>query len=366
MTSIQALLQFTPNLPVEALCAELAEADTITALGRRKVARCLFDMHQRDLYTDTGHKSAVHYARAVRKMSKRSAQTYLQAGKHLSKLPILDNAVVTGDLSWSKLRCLIRVTVPETQTAWLERAEELNAERLSLDVARCERGDMPKQMNDGGLPEIRMNVIGKLILTEFQLWELARRKLSAECSQHISTEDMMGQLSRMVLSTDVEGKIEGRTKVKHSPYQLIIHQDAAGTRVHTDNVEVTLNDEQVQKLASQAELVPASRQVKDPNGETPAWLRRRVLARDNNSCRHCGDSRYVQVHHVDHRDQGGQTAEAVLASLCSTCHSMIHSGLLQLRGNAKDGFVFLDSKGAPVDQVEKGLTFPVQLQPGFR
>ncbi len=40
----------------------------------------------------------------------------------------------------------------------------------------------------------------------------------------------------------------------------------------------------------------------------------------------------------------------MLAPLCDLCHSMVHQYLLNLHGNAKDGFVFLDRSGERVDR----------------
>ncbi len=53
---------------------------------------------------------------------------------------------------------------------------------------------------------------------------------------------------------------------------------------------------------------------------------RRVIARDNNRCQNCNDASHLQVHHVEFREDGGQTEEDILATLCSDCHSMIHQG----------------------------------------
>ncbi len=352
MQPITDQLQFTPGLPVDQLQTELFDAYQITGLGNRKVARCLYEMKRRKAHILSGHKDAVHYAEARLGMSKRSAQEYVNVGMRLEDLPLVDAAIVTGEISWSKLKILVRVVVPETQTEWIERAKQLNTAKLSIDVARCERGQSPKKIGDSGLPERRMRVTSDLLLANHELWEQAKRKLSAECSTQLSNEDMMIQSSRMILSTDADGTVEGRTAVKHSPFQLIIHQDAEGTWVHTSEGDVPLSEEQARLLAEQAEQVPAARPVKNPDGKTPAWQVRRVIARDNNRCQNCNDASHLQVHHVEFRENGGQTEEDVLASLCSDCHSMVHRGLLQMHGDAKDGFVFLDRSGEPVDSAD--------------
>jgi HNH endonuclease len=165
----------------------------------------------------------------------------------------------------------------------------------------------------------------------------------------VTNEDLMIQAARLILSTDVEGKAEGRSAVKHSPFQLIVHQDECGANVHTDQGDVPLREDEIERLTAQAEVVPGAAPVADPDGKTPARLVKRVLARDNHRCQNCGHTLHLQVHHVEWRVDGGKTEEDLLASLCTRCHSMVHQGLLSLHGNRREGFVFLDRSGAAVD-----------------
>ncbi|MBT8444411.1 MAG: HNH endonuclease [Gammaproteobacteria bacterium] len=141
----------------------------------------------------------------------------------------------------------------------------------------------------------------------------------------------------------------GRSAVKHSPFQLIVHQDRDGTRVHTDQGDVALDEDEAERLAAQAEVVPAAAPLANPDGKTPPRLVKRVLARDNHRCQNCSRTLHLQVHHVEWRVDGGKTEEDILVSLCTRCHSMIHQGLLSLHGNSRDGFVFLDRRGALVE-----------------
>jgi len=173
--------------------------------------------------------------------------------------------------------------------------------------------------------------------------------VAAELGINVTNEDLMIQAARLILSTDADGKAEGRSPVKHSPFQLIVHQDVDGARVHTDQGDIELGGEEADRLAAQAEVVPAAAPVADPAGKTPPRLVKRVLARDNHRCRNCMRTLHLQVHHVEWRVNGGKTEEDLLASLCTRCHSMIHQGLLSLHGNSRDGFVFLDRSGVAVE-----------------
>ncbi len=344
-----SLFDFQPGLPTEELERELALASQATALGKRKLARYLFDMHDRGEHINTGHSTTLHYALARLGMENPEAKYYLLAGRRLDALPLVDAALVAGEISWSKMMIIQRVTEPDTQREWLEFAEGSNCRQLEFAVKRCDKGELPKRDGDSGLTDLRITIKASLRVVNHQLWEQARRKVTAELGIRVTNEDMMIQAARLILSTDADGKAEGRSPVKHSPFQLIVHQDQDGTRVHTDCGDVLLDEDEAERLAAQAELVPAAAPVADPDGKTPPRLVKRVLAQDNHRCQNCRRTLHLQVHHVEWRVDGGKTEEDLLASLCTRCHSMIHQGLLRLHGNRQDGFVFFDRCGTAVE-----------------
>lgn len=63
----------------------------------------------------------------------------------------------------------------------------------------------------------------------------------------------------------------------------------------------------------------------------PLWLRDQVLARDGHTCRFCGLTQEVQVHHIEYggdlRGMGGARVHDVdkMISLCAGCHERVHS-----------------------------------------
>jgi hypothetical protein len=342
---------FVRGLPVEALHQQLTSGNTMSTLGRRKVALGLADMQARGVFAMSGHGSAVHYARGRLHMSKRRAEEMLHIGRRLEELPEVDAALFAGELGWSKLRMILRVAAEDTQAAWLERADSLNCEELEVDVTRHQRGELPRGRNPGGLHEVFMTVRARLNLLNHELWENAKRKRSAEMKMRVTNEDMMIYCARLILSTDAEGKVEGRSRVEHSPFQLIVHEDADGIRVHTEHGDVTVEDDQAERIRQQAEVVPAAPVVaaaQDPHAKATPLTIRRVMARDNMSCRNCGRTLYLHVHHVVFRSQGGRSEPDNLVALCSPCHAMVHAGLLQLRTDGRGGYQFLDASGAAV------------------
>ena len=80
----------------------------------------------------------------------------------------------------------------------------------------------------------------------------------------------------------------------------------------------------------------------------PERTRRLVMYRDQ-GCRvpWCDRTRWLDVHHVIHREHGGQTEMPNLVSLCRRCHRAHHRGELGIVGNADlpDGLTFTDRRG---------------------
>ena len=86
--------------------------------------------------------------------------------------------------------------------------------------------------------------------------------------------------------------------------------------------------------------------------QVPDRTRRIVLARDR-KCRvpWCAQTRWLQVHHVVHYEDGGLTDTDSLIGICPTDHRLHHLGKLGISGNADDpdGLIFTDAQGRIID-----------------
>jgi 5-methylcytosine-specific restriction endonuclease McrA len=54
-------------------------------------------------------------------------------------------------------------------------------------------------------------------------------------------------------------------------------------------------------------------------------LRERMLRRDDSRCQFCGSMTSLEVHHQQFRSHSGEDSEDNLITLCTNCHSSIHS-----------------------------------------
>jgi hypothetical protein len=81
----------------------------------------------------------------------------------------------------------------------------------------------------------------------------------------------------------------------------------------------------------------------------PPATRRAVIRRDHKRCvvPGCSNHRFLDVHHLDLRSEGGGHEPARLAVLCGAHHRAVHAGLLCIDGTATTGFVFRHGDGTP-------------------
>ena len=82
----------------------------------------------------------------------------------------------------------------------------------------------------------------------------------------------------------------------------------------------------------------------------PTLLQRRsVIARQEGVCAAPGcNHTHLEIHHTIWWSLGGPTDLDLLVGLCVRCHHLLHRGLLNITGNAVDGFEFTNRLHRPI------------------
>jgi len=109
------------------------------------------------------------------------------------------------------------------------------------------------------------------------------------------------------------------------PVQIHVHEDAKTGRmtVQTDAGERELSRSESERLRCDAAVCSEGGR----NTTTiPPRVRRKVLARDQHRCQApgCGRTRFLEVHHIVSRQQGGGNQAENLVTLCASCHRLWH------------------------------------------
>ena len=126
----EELIELVPDLQAEEMDERLRRADRRTEVGHRELAFYLAEMQERGLHQMLGYSSAIEYACKRLEMGRRHAQELIVVGRALNELPLVDEAFCEARIRWSRVRLLVRIAVPETERAWLERCARAVVERI--------------------------------------------------------------------------------------------------------------------------------------------------------------------------------------------------------------------------------------------
>jgi len=131
----------------------------------------------------------------------------------------------------------------------------------------------------------------------------------------------------------LQGSGTNETKKSSDNYLVNIHVDQSALAGEVGRSSVPI--ETVKRLCCDGKVVVMT-ETKD--GEplsigrksrvVPKGIERAVRARDKNTCRFpgCFNKRFVDIHHIEHWANGGETAVEQLMLLCSKHHTMVHEG----------------------------------------
>jgi 5-methylcytosine-specific restriction endonuclease McrA len=137
-----------------------------------------------------------------------------------------------------------------------------------------------------------------------------------------------------------------RRRTDATPYQVVVYEcaECRQARVATGAGDRPLTPAERAAVAENAVVLAPGKKARQT--VSPA-LRRAVLARDQHRCRApgCGSRKFLEVHHVIPREQGGPHTADNLVTLCSRCHKFLHErpevpwakGLIEKRpGSARE------------------------------
>jgi len=321
------------TLPIGLSAREVADRlrHAADAIGYHKyvLAFYLADMDRRRLYQVTGHGSTVHFGEAQLEMDARRTREYVQVGRTLQQLTLIEEALALGDLSWSKVVALLPVVQRETQEAWVDFAQNHTFRELRQEVYHCRPGDLPGEGSDYGLIHKKVVIEAKLDDVTYAMFERARMMFSERPEQPMGDAELIAELLRRALDGTPPATLEPQPQAKPQPRDLL--------------PEPGRNQEVV-----------------------PDVVRQHVHDRDQHACRNCRGPIGLHVHHIEPRAAGGSHAASNLILLCGTCHASVHRGFLTLHGNPESGPVrFTAADGTPVDRAtdRNGVRTPLAARP---
>ena len=130
--------QYQPALDALDLVSELKRLLVVHRGADRLICRYLADLADGMVNCPRlvlAYRNVHHFAHAQLGLSFRSIRERIRVGKALRVLPLLDAALTSGELTYSRIREVTRVATTETERLWLEAARRLPMRALELNVA---------------------------------------------------------------------------------------------------------------------------------------------------------------------------------------------------------------------------------------
>jgi 5-methylcytosine-specific restriction endonuclease McrA len=333
------LPSFAGGLPAARVDESLRQA--LAAIDRARECAVLWfaEVARRGLYRELGYASLELYAVEGLGFSRDRYFQFRRLADDLERLPLLKEAVVSGEIGWTKAQQVARVATSASEAKWVATATAVGRRELAEEVKRARRAAKARR---AAVPELGLDVAaaaGDLPSTiSFRLdgLQLARYEALVERAYKLGLVPA-GVGREEVLLSALEALVETGDLCRHksrkskSPIQIVVQKCPACERaaVVTSHGEKVLSPPQAAAAVCDATV----RAAEGPNRATIApSVRAAVLARDRHRCTACGSTRFLEIHHVQPRDEEGSNTAADLTTLCSRCHAFHHRRVFAARG----------------------------------
>ncbi len=300
-----------------------------------------------------GYADVYHAAECLFGLGAHSTRERIRVGRALRSLPQIEEALVAGELSYSRAREVTRVATPGDESAWLDLARTLPMRTLERRVVEATGKESPARTADPA--QLRWSTPETVEVTlrlPAEVWALLQRAM--ECARRaseasLSDAEALGAVARDALERQ---NTDADTTDPHHTVVLYECQSCARAEVDTGAGPLEIGAGAAAALGCGARVrdLRTEGRVVRRGGPLPRASERAVRLRDRNTCRvhGCHRRRYVDVHHIALRSEGGEHSRSNCVCLCTTHHSLLHDGRLRIEGDAEGELVFRDATGAPL------------------
>ena len=288
-----------------------------------------------------------------------AASRLVRVARRLADLPLVSERFAAGDLSLDQVEALSKMATPATEAALVDEALGLSNHQLDR-MAR--RANPPTADDERRVHELRALWIqrrldqagGRLTadLPNAEL-EVVETRLRNRADQYPANPDtgLFDPYAQRMADALVE--VCATTGDESAPPQVTVNADLEALTTETEGVvelgsQNLVPNETARRLCCDSVVETAVTDGSDVIGvgrsrrTVPGWLRRLVHHRDGGRCRFpgCGESRWLQVHHVVHWSQGGPTDLDNLILLCGFHHRFLHEKGWHITRNPDGVFEF--------------------------
>jgi len=282
-----------------------------------------------------------------------TARDRVRVAKALGGLPRIDEALRRGEISYSKVRAMVRVATPQNEELLLHDARFTTASDLE---SICRKLQTVQRLSTRSAEEVA-----------------ARRQVGRQTLEDgmVKIEAILRPDEAALLWAALGPKVDGRADAlvalakgaTDTTVEVIVQVPAAALTGSTDEVATVAGDthvsaETARRLACDAAIVPliesASGEIISVGRKTrvlSAALRRALLRRDDGKCQFpgCNARAHLDAHHLQHWARGGDTALPNLVTLCTHHHAFVHEHGYRVELGDDGHAHFFDPRGRRVE-----------------
>jgi len=372
------------QMPLERLEAEIS-----TFAGRLASATAIWlcwiaAYDRREGWSEWQAKSCAHWLNWRCGVAMRTAREHVRVARTLDDHQLIRAAFIDGTISYSKVRAITRVVVPENEDYLVQLALDGTAsqvERVCAGMRRTDRdeGQDAKDAVANQNVSIAYNGDGTATITITAPVADAKKAHAglvkradaiiadnkAEGETNADAIERLAGLGRIYTETAC-ALLDGTIDAKEMPptdMLMIVDDDVLrrtldGT-LGENNGDCTFDHQRISPLVAKRLACDARLQlaVQDACGDAlgigreskvvPRRIRRLLARRDKGMCRFpgCDATRRLHAHHVIHWLDGGPTELDNLVSLCHFHHHSVHEGGWNIKSVRPGEFRFIDPAG---------------------
>lgn len=350
------------------------------------------EFDRRKGWSDGASQSCAHWLNWKCGIALGAAREKVRVAHALENLPRISGAMASGKLSYSKVREITRVGNSANEDYLLSIAEHGTAahvEQLVRAYRRCQEAEelsREQRQQQNRRVSFRYDDDGSLILTchlPAEAGAMIMKALDVAVEGMPVYADVPAGTSREVAPFRVR-RADALARIAESylahdvlespgsdRQQIVVHVAAETLRTRAAGCcEVehgpSIPAESARRLSCDASVVTL---IEEEDGEPlnvgrktrliSAPLRRLLTARDK-GCRFpgCCNARYIDMHHIKHWSNGGETRPSNLVSLCRFHHRAVHEGGFDVQILDDGAFRFVNSRGDVVSPARSVCTQP--------
>ena len=295
------------------------EADLIVNLQRLRESRA---------YEYMGYKSLYTYAVQCLKIPEGQAYAFTSVADKAAKLPDLQEAILEGEISVSMAKRVVSVINESNEAEWVEALKSKTKREIEKEVAK----ENPRAAVSEQARYLAEKIIELRVGFSEENYEVLKRSqdlCAQKLGRHVSLEETIVYLGREFNErTDpvkrAERAHERADRQKTGGKVQYESGESEKLRPGTISVSGTMQI-QAERAVNPDQHKPTSQRKK------PAVVYHAVNLRDKGQCqvrlpsgKICGDTKWVEAHHILEVSRGGPTTPENLITLCSAHHRMWH------------------------------------------